>query len=392
METQKLYNEILYFYYGLFLEHPEFHNLGNQKLLRELERLSIVGRDKRPVEQPLPYKKVPLYFRRAAINAALAAGKSFLLRNEQKQPTKNFESGVVFYKGTYKELDGCSIWLKVWDGEEWRWLRCRLSGNTIPKEATCLSPRLVFYNGVSELHVPIRQHVPDGRPLKERMAEELKMCSVQFTNRDAIAVCCAMDASGNLEAVRFLKGGTYYAHRNREILKRIEKSRKLSGNPYNSDANKRYWKRLRCISDDMAHQISRQIVDFCVENEVDVIVLPKYDKQYSKYVMAAVGNWSPLHLNYQVRRKLKYKAWKAGLLLLESSETDINRYCARCGGIIRKTGEQFICENGHRGNRRVNAAVNLGIKTWKSLSKHMSDRTQNVSGKDIVSIKNNRKL
>ena len=170
-----------------------------------------------------------------------------------------------------------------------------------------------------------------------------------------------------------MKGGTYYAHRIREIRKRIERSRKLSGNQYNLEANKRYWKRLRYISDDMAHQISRQMVDFCVEYGADVIVLPKYDKEYSKYIMAAVGKWAPLHLNYQVRRKLKYKAWQAGLLLLESSEADINRCCAVCGAPVRKRGEIFICENGHQGNRRINAAMNLGRKTWENLGKNMSN-------------------
>ena len=101
-DTQELYNEILHFYYRLFLGHPELHSLGNQKLLRALEQLSIVGRDKRPVEQPLPFKGVPLYFRRAAINTALAAGKSYLARDGQERPTEVFEAGVTLYKGTYR--------------------------------------------------------------------------------------------------------------------------------------------------------------------------------------------------------------------------------------------------------------------------------------------------
>ena len=88
--------------------------------------------------------------------------------------------------------------------------------------------------------------------------------------------------------------------------------------------------------------------------------------------MAAVGNWSPLRLNYQVRARLKYKAWQAGILVLESEVSDIERYCSVCGGLVRRQGELFVCENGHQGNRRVNAGVNLGRKTWKSLSKHMS--------------------
>lgn len=371
-DTQELYNEILHFYYRLFLEHPELHNLGNQKLLRALEQLSIVGRDKRPVEQPLPFKGVPLYFRRAAINAALAAGKSYLARDGQEQPTEVFEAGVTLYKGIYKNLDSHSIRTKVWDGKKWRWIRCRLSGNVLLEGAVCLSPRLVFCDGKIELHVPVRQPVPDGRTLQERMEKNMKICSVQFSNSDAIAICCVVNSSGCLAAARFLKGGRHYAHRCRRIQEKILISQKSVGGRRSGNDNKRYWKKLKQISDDMAHQVSRQIVDFCVETGAGVIVVPKYSEAFTKYVMAAVGNWSPLHLNYQIRSQLKYKAWQAGILVLESEVSDIKRYCAICGGAVHSRGEQFACENGHQGNRRVNAGVNLGRKTWKSLGEHLS--------------------
>lgn len=375
--TQELYNEILHFYYRLFLRHPELHSLGSQKLLRALEQLSIVGRDKRPVEQPLPFKGVPLYFRRAAINAALAAGKSYLARDGQEQPTEVFEAGVTLYKGTYKDLDSHSIRMKVWNGGGWRWIRCRLSGNVLPEGAVCLSPQLVFCDGKIELHVPVRQPVPDGRTLRERMEKDMKICSVQFTNGDAIAICCVVDSSGCLGAVRFLKGGRDYAHRCRRIQEKILLSQKSAGRRRADNENKKYWKKLKQISDDMAHQVSRRIVDFCAETGAGVIVLPKYSEAFTKYVMAAVGNWSPLHLNYQIRSQLKYKAWQLGVLVLESEVSDIKRYCAACGGAVHSRGEQFVCENGHQGNRRVNAGTNLGRKTWKSLGKHLSCCKQN---------------
>ena len=46
LATQKIYNDVLHFYYCPFLEYPEIHHLGKQRLLREMERLSIVGREK----------------------------------------------------------------------------------------------------------------------------------------------------------------------------------------------------------------------------------------------------------------------------------------------------------------------------------------------------------
>lgn len=66
-------------------------------------------------------------------------------------------SGVTLYKGTYKELNSRSVQIKVWNGEKWRWLHGRLSGNQISEGAIHLSPRLVFNNGTPELHVPVRQ-------------------------------------------------------------------------------------------------------------------------------------------------------------------------------------------------------------------------------------------
>lgn len=370
-ETQRIYNEILRFYYMLFLEKTELHSLGNQKIMRELERLSIVGRDKKPVEYPLPWKGIPLYFRRAAINTALAAGKSYLSREGQAEPTAVFSAGVTLYKGTYRELTSHSIEIKVYDGERWRWSRCRLSGNTIPEGTLCLSPRLVFDERRAELHVPIQKNVPDGRTLKERTGHTMKICSVQFTNRDAIAVCCVVDGNGDAASVRFIRGGKNYAHRCRKVLEKIKISKKAVGEKYGKNDNKRYWRKLKHISNDEAHQISRQIIVFCAEAGVGVILLPRYSKEFTKYVMAAVGNWSPLHLNYQIRSHLKYKAWQAGMLVLESEVHDIDRYCALCGGTVHKQGEMFICENGHRGNRHVNAAWNLGKRTVQSLSKHM---------------------
>ena len=97
--TADLYNQVLLFYYQLYLEQPELHQAGNQRAMRGLEQLTIAGRDKKEVPFPLPWEKIPLYFRRAAINAAIAAGKSYLARDRQWKQTERFAASVTFYKG-----------------------------------------------------------------------------------------------------------------------------------------------------------------------------------------------------------------------------------------------------------------------------------------------------
>ena len=71
-QTQSLFDAVLAFYYQLLERQPEALELSNQNLLRHLELQTIPKRDGSQPETPLPYEKVPLYFRRGAINAAIS--------------------------------------------------------------------------------------------------------------------------------------------------------------------------------------------------------------------------------------------------------------------------------------------------------------------------------
>ena len=78
--TQEFYNRIAEFYYNLLLDHTDLWEMGSQQTLRELEIMSIPGRGGRIPSDPLPWQKVPLYFRRAAANEGIASAKSYLSR------------------------------------------------------------------------------------------------------------------------------------------------------------------------------------------------------------------------------------------------------------------------------------------------------------------------
>lgn len=104
-QTQELYNEILGFYYELYLDTFIDSTPGAMEALRTLEKMTIIGRDKQPVPNPLPWTKVPLYFRRAAINAAIAAARSYRTREAQNRRTQQFTESVTFYKGMYRDFN-----------------------------------------------------------------------------------------------------------------------------------------------------------------------------------------------------------------------------------------------------------------------------------------------
>jgi len=170
VKTQELYNQILEFYYNLYLDTFQDGRPGSMEALRTLEKLTIPGRDRQPVQYPLPWQKVPLYFRRAAINSAIAAANSYLSREKQKIRSTSFTESVTCYKGMYRDFEGNAITLKIWTGEKWLWNRIKLRGNTIPEEGQMMSPSIVLKKTGPELHIPWKTFVKDGRTAKERMA------------------------------------------------------------------------------------------------------------------------------------------------------------------------------------------------------------------------------
>lgn len=381
-KTQELYNEILRFYYNLYLDHLADDKIGAQQALRQLEKMTIPGRDRQPVPYPLPWEKVPLYFRRAAVNAAIAAARSFFTRSIaqkdasgkgcQKSRTERFTEPVTFYKGMYRDFTEKSITLKLWDGQSWNWHTCRLGKNTLPKNGRPMSPSLVLGEKCMELHVPVKVPVEDGRNARERMNANEKICAAVFTNQDAAVVCCILNEKGEQQHAFFARGGLRYAHCCRQILQRLEKSRASSGEDPNPAANRKYWMKLKHLNDYHSHKFSRQVVDYCKSQNAKILVLPKYDEQYAKYVMLSAGNFSPIHLSTQIREKLKYKAWREGIVVLELEEHYTSAVCSICGKKVKRRGGTFTCENGHQGNTYLNTARNLGRKCLEGFGKQVT--------------------
>lgn len=375
-QTEEFFNQIQQFYYDLFLKHPQLSTLASQKILRELEILSIPGRDKKLVETPLPWERIPLYFRRAAANAGIAAAKSHLARNESypSRQAQEFNSAAVYYKGMYRDFSSSEITLKVWDGIHWRWMRCRLYGNEFPVDAQLMSPSVVFAEKLIMLHVPVKEIVCDTSTVKKRMQDGRNLCSLQFINGDSFAVGTILDSHGKELAVKFWGGGKEYSHRCQELLKKIEKSKKSLGAIQPGHPNQKYWMHLKHLSEFYAHQISSEIVHFCMEYKAGVIALPKYNEIYTRHVMKGSGDWSPLHLSGRIRRYVSYKAWKAGIITIEVHAEGISTFCAICGKKVILTDKkinEFVCADGHKGNRHLNAARNLGGKCLRQFGRYM---------------------
>lgn len=190
--TQEFYNRIAEFYYNLLLDHTDLWEMGSQQTLRELEIMSIPGRGGRIPSDPLPWQKVPLYFRRAAANEGIASAKSYLSRFAQDEKigrAEKLNAAVTYYKGMYQDFSAKEITLRVWTGETWTWMHCRLSGRDFPENARLMSPSVVFEYKYDMLHVPVRQNNENTATVRQRMQAGCRILCIQFTNSDVLFFC-----------------------------------------------------------------------------------------------------------------------------------------------------------------------------------------------------------
>ena len=271
-KTQSLFDAVLAFYYELLEKQPEALSLTNQNLLRHLELQTIKQRDGTQPETPLPFKKIPLYFRRAAINSAISMYRSYMskLRDwEDKQmengklkmensgtesqsdsesnqigdadlhhnlplstfnlppesakkgrPSrpKNLHMSMLYYKGMYKDFADGSILLKLYTGKAWSWVKHRYTGRPFPENAERMSPTIVIKKKKVMLHIPVKEVVEDSRTAKERVKQYESFVAVALTGSDTLAVCTTIQADGSATAPYFIKGGKALAHRRKQLI------------------------------------------------------------------------------------------------------------------------------------------------------------------------------
>lgn len=362
--TKDLYNEAILIYYNLLLDNLDFLNLSNQYCLRELEKLTIISREGKKPEKYIE-TELPTYFRRAAINQAIGAVRSYISwsskENIKSEPskTKKFNKSPLFYKGMYKNLTSKQVELKLWNGEKWDWYKANLKGRNIDFKEDILSPTLVLQKDFVMMHIPVKEKVEDARTVKQRMQDEdLRVCGISFSNSDNFAICVIISKTGEFIKSKFIKGGNEYKERTSKILNNIKKNRRVNSKLTEKD-HKNYWDKLDKIDEDTAHKVSKEIIDFCLENKVKVISIAKIEEDVESFARK-VGKHSPIYLKRKIVNFLEYKSFKNGIVITTVRQNYTASKCNICRGKVKKNNLEFICENGHRGNYFFNTSMNIG--------------------------------
>lgn len=398
VKTKALYEKVVQHFLTVLEQKSELLEQSDFNLLRILEILCI-GTKEMKGQGILPefpmngFPKIPLYFRRSAINAAITGARS--INMHKKNETDNFlnteratcvheetvergsnvrvTNGVMtLYKGMYRKFTDKTIELKLFNGEKWVWVTYPFTGREFPKEAERLSPMLVIEKKNVYLNVPMKQTVSDIRTIKERMQQEIQICAVAFPDYDVMAAAVILSKDGQQKECQFFRGGKQKEYQKKRILEQIQTSIKSRGFHPNGQENTVLYSRLRQINQYYAHRISRQIVNYCLEKQIKILVLPNYeitiDFKEKQYMTTNNYRW----LGRSIIQKLQYKAFQEGIVVTTVKPYHTSDTCHICGATIAKYneghvagkkyygGKLYVCPNGHKGNSAENAANNIG--------------------------------
>lgn len=151
--TKSLYNQVIAFYFELYQAHPSLLDLDQKEVLTQAEKLT--HRTDRNSIWPLNEiieADFPALMRRAAINAARGAFKSFHFNygrwQKQKEkfeakgkrfhqhppiPPRVFNFNLPFYAGMFKERIDTEVMVRLYSGTSWQWVKLRLAYEPSPK-------------------------------------------------------------------------------------------------------------------------------------------------------------------------------------------------------------------------------------------------------------------
>lgn len=154
--------------------------------------------------------------------------------------------------------------------------------------------------------------------------------------------------------VRFFGNGREIRYRQRQLRGHIKKLQKM----------KQYIKlvafkhKLSHVLTNYDHQISRQIVDFAVEEKIGVIKMEKLTRINRRFNVRKCENiylWSYRRL----QEFIEYKAALEGIEVRYINPYMTSQKCPKCGKINHADDRDYFCSCGYRAHRDVVGALNI---------------------------------
>lgn len=174
-----------------------------------------------------------------------------------------------------------------------------------------------------------------------------------------------MTENGKLIKTHFVARGNEYKNQITKILNRQKKNMLENKNLQQTKQNhKTYREKTNRIIKHYAHVMSREIVNFCLENNVQVIASALSTKDKVYYYTKSKKN-RPIYLRENITEFVNYKAFRVGILSTIVLRKDKASRCYKCGGNIKSRKLKTYCENGHKSDYYFNYAMNVALDCLK---------------------------
>ncbi len=419
-KTKVLFNKVAAFYFDVIEAHQEVLKLDGNGPRDTLEHLT--HRTKANPEPRLPLAavvdNVPALMRRTAIQAALGVAHSFhsnlarwqrekeqasdkgkKFRKRPPVPPRRWNKSVTFYAGMWKQRTATGILLKLWTGTSWCWVKLHVLGRELPEDWKAGSVQVVQHGKRWWLHTFVQKDVSISGTVKEQVMStpDLRVCSVKLSVNETLAVCTIQTREGTALASRFIGDGRRLNGLRKSLLGRVARHRNDTGLIALGEAdNAHLWTRVHNLDDQVAHRISRRIVEFAHAHGAAILVFehpsPHHPKKgtYSQRENEKRTIW----LCDRIYRYTRYKAWAEGIVTCLVSSRQNSRECATCTSPVARYSEGqaisgyspdtrlVLCEKcGMRGNADRNASLNIGKRLFARYQKQEKPHARPLAGR-----------
>jgi IS605 OrfB family transposase len=321
------------------------------------------------------FYKFPSYLRRAAIEFVKGQVSSFLRRyrdwqagirnrREAKPPRFNPEAGCypVLYRGQlikYNE-DLTVAEIKVWNGSDWLWVKVAIAQKRQRHlTAKARSPSLIVSDTACHLSVPFQVSPPKGNSSDV-------VCAVDV-GINTLATAAIVRSDGTVTARKFFHPAADIDRRDKQA--RIIRQKARLTKTLHRGFCKTQYRRARQINADISQQVSRQIVNFALENGANVIVFEN------------LKGWRPKGGRKRSSLKQKFHGWLHRRLVLLSEEKFVevggkvayvfargtSSWAFDGSGKVRRASQQYelaTFASGKQYNADLSASYNIGGRYW----------------------------
>ena len=288
------------------------------------------------------FYKFPSYYRRAAISNAIAHVKSCMeLKDLQENYFMDFNPDVypVFFRGnSFKHIKDKVFAIKVYKDNDWVWLSLQLDKSNL---------RYLYNNtDFDKLSAPVLARRHHGWSLRFAYDSEVKQKYVKDNDikiamgidlgLNTDATCSVIDVNGTVCNQKFInclqqKDRLYH------LLNKIKKLQK-AGNRYNS----RLWSYVKNYNKDIAIRVTNQIIDFAVNNNVQVIVFENLSNlKPSGSKKQKIALWR----KRDIQKRVEHKAKRYGIRVSYICAKNTSRLAFDGSGIVTRGQEAGFANN-----------------------------------------------